>query len=39
MALGAVLFIAIITLAITEHWIMAGLLLALALPYWWFADT
>lgn len=38
MAFGAVLFIVILALAASEHWWLAAITLAIALPYWWSAK-
>ena len=38
MILGSVLFVIILWLALAEHWILAGLVLLLALPYWWMGS-
>jgi hypothetical protein len=38
MILGAVLFVAILACAISAHYVIAALLLAVALPYWWMGS-
>ena len=39
MALGAVLFVAVILAGLAGQFVVMGLLLLIALPYWWFDDS